>query len=81
MSNTLLSILDVITAEGKHQGWTQKQICQHAGVSEVAISRARKQGDIRFSTLDKLLQSVGMQVTTIADTPLSNLINEGELFQ
>ncbi|WP_198263574.1 helix-turn-helix domain-containing protein [sulfur-oxidizing endosymbiont of Gigantopelta aegis] len=81
MSKSLLSILDAIITEGKHLGYTQKQICQKAGVSEVALSRARKQSDIRFSTLDKLLQSVGLKITTIADIPLSNLINDGELFQ
>ncbi len=81
MTDTLSAILDTITAAGRQRGLTQKQICLKAGVSEVAISRARKQGDIRFSTLNKLLQSVGLQLTTIADTPLAKLINNGELFQ
>ncbi len=78
---SLIQILDNIVAEGKHQGLTQKEICQKAGVSEITISRAKKQGDIRFSTLDKLAKCMGMQLTTGADTPLMTLINDGELFQ
>ena len=78
---SLIQILNNIVAEGKRQGLTQKEICQKAGVSEITISRAKKQGDIRFSTLDKLAKCMGMQLTTSADTPLMTLINDGELFQ
>lgn len=81
MLASLIQILDNIVAEGKRRGLTQKEICQKAGVSEITISRAKKQGDIRFSTLDKLAKSVGLQLTTSADTPLITLINNGELFQ
>ena len=81
MMNSLIQILDDIVAEGKRQGLTQKEICQKSGVSKITISRAKKQGDIRFTTLDKLAKSVGMQLTTTADIPLITLINEGVLFQ
>ena len=77
----LIQILNDIVAEGKRHGLTQKEICQKAGVSEITISRAKKQRDIRFSTLDKLAKCVGMQLTTTADIPLSTLINDGNLFQ
>lgn len=81
MLGSLVQILDDIASEGKRKGLTQKQICQKAGVSEITISRAKKQGDIRFSTLDKLAKSVGVQLTTNADTPLMTLISDGKLFQ
>ena len=81
MSDSLIQILDDIVTEGKHRGFTQKEICQKAGVSEITLSRARKQGDIRFSTLDKLAKSVGMQLGVNADIALSRLINDGDLFQ
>ncbi len=81
MSDSLIQILDDIVTEGKQRGFTQKEICQKAGVSEITLSRARKQGDIRFSTLDKLAKSTGMQLAISADIPLSRLINDGDLFQ
>ena len=81
MINSLLQILDNIVTEGKRQGLNQKEICQKAGVSEITLSRAKKQGDIRFTTLEKLVRSVGLQLTLIADIPLSNLISDGDLFQ
>ena len=80
MSNDLISILDEIVQQGKKKGLKQKDICLKAGVGIITLSRARKQGDIRFSTLEKLANSVGLKLNLVADDPLIELVDKGELF-
>ncbi len=80
MTYDLIPILDEIIRQGKKKGLKQKDICLKAGVGVITISRARKQGDIRFSTLEKLANSVGLKLTLVADDPLIELVEKGELF-
>ncbi len=80
MPHNLTPILDEIVRQGKKKGLKQKDICHKAGVGPVTISRARKQGDIRFSTLEKLANSVGLKLTLVTDDPLIELVEKGELF-
>lgn len=80
MSDDLNIILDEIVQQGKKKGLRQKEICLKAGVGIITISRARKQGDIRFSTLEKLANSVGLKLSLVPDDPLIELVEKGELF-
>ena len=80
MSESLLSILDEIIRVGQQQGLNQAEICQKAGVSVITLSRAKKQADIRFSTLEKLANSVGLCLTLSADHSLVRIIEKGDLF-
>lgn len=81
----VMQILDT----ARKQGYNQKQLAELADLDEVALSRLKKAGDARFSTLDTLGRSVGKKLVWIddkADTGIdgpdvAELVTSGTLFK
>ena len=81
MPNQLNVIFEQIIQEGKKQQLTQKDICRKAGIDESTLSRAKKAGDMRYSSLEKLANAVGLKLSLITDDALIELIDSGDLFE
>ncbi len=80
MKDKLNKLLDDILKNAKKKGLDQKKISQVTQISESTISRAKKNKDIKFSTLEALANSVGMTITLSPDNDLVQDILEGNLF-
>ena len=74
-------ILQQVLVLGKEQGLTQMTLAQRAGITPEALSRAKKGGDMRVSTLNELAHVVGMKLALVSDAPLREKINSGRLFE
>ncbi|MEA2079956.1 MAG: hypothetical protein U9P00_08885 [Pseudomonadota bacterium] len=81
MSDTLIGLLNEIIDTAERQGMNQAQLVEQAGLGEVTLSRAKKAGDLRYSTLERLAKAVGLRVTLSPDVPMARKIETGELFK
>ena len=77
----IADLLQQILALGKEQGLTQIALAQRAGITPEALSRAKKGGDMRVSTLNELAHVVGLKLSLVADVPLREKIDSGTLFE
>jgi transcriptional regulator with XRE-family HTH domain len=74
-------LLQQILSLAKQQGLTQLTLSQRAGITPEALSRAKRGGDMRVSTLNELAHVVGLELTLVADAPLRKKIDSGTLFE
>jgi transcriptional regulator with XRE-family HTH domain len=74
-------LLPQILALAKEQGLTQITLAQRAGITPEALSRAKKGGDMRLSTLNALSHVVGLKLSLVPDAPLREKIDSGRLFE
>jgi len=80
MSDTA-DLLSQILKLGKEQGLRQFDIARRAGIKPESLSRAKKAGDMRASTLNELARVVGMKLSLAPDKPLIDKIDSGTLFE
>ena len=76
-----VKLLQQLLAQGKAQGLTQIALAQRAGITAEALSRAKKAGDMRVSTLADLARGVGLRLALVPDSPLQEKIESGQLFE
>lgn len=62
MSISILDLLEQVITEAKSRGISQKQLAEQAGLTPVGLSKAKKRGDIRASSLALLGLQVGLQL-------------------
>lgn len=74
-------LLQKILKLGKEKGLKQFDIAQRAGIKPESLSRAKKSGDMRVSTLNALAHAVGMKLALVPDKPLVEKIDSGTLFE
>jgi DNA-binding phage protein len=74
-------LLQQLIAQGKAQGLTQVALARRAGITAEALSRAKKAGDMRVSTLADLARGVGLRLALVPDSPLQEKIESGRLFE
>ena len=75
------NLLQQILVLAKTQGLTQIALAQRAGITPEALSRAKKGGDMRLSTLNELARVVGLKLSLVSDEPLREKIDSGRLFE
>ena len=75
------NLLQQILALAKEQGLTQIALAQRAGITPEALSRAKRGGNMRISTLNELAHVVGLKLALISDAPLREKIDSGRLFE
>ncbi|MGB5306252.1 MAG: hypothetical protein WBO06_00260 [Gammaproteobacteria bacterium] len=80
MSDTTDLLLRLLKL-GKQQGLRQRDIALRAGIKPESLSRAKKAGDMRASTLNRLAHVVGMKLALVPDKPLIDKIDSGTLFE
>lgn len=74
-------LLQQILLRGRENGLTQMEIAQRAGIKPESLSRAKKSGDMRVSTLLALAHVVGLKLALVPDRPLVEKIDSGTLFE
>jgi len=73
-------IINEIINAAKLQDISQGELAARAGIRQETLSRAKKNSNLRFSTIEQLAQIVGLQLKLIADNPVADKIQEGTLF-
>ena len=76
MSETT-ELLQQILALGKQQELTQIVLAERAGITPEALSRAKRGGDMRVSTLNDLAHVVGKKLSLVSTSPLREKIDSG----
>jgi transcriptional regulator with XRE-family HTH domain len=80
MSQTF-DLLQAVLRKARELGLSQRDIASRAGITPESLSRAKKAGDMRVSTLNELAAAVGLKLTLVADQPLIEKIDSGSLFE
>jgi len=73
-------IINEIINAAKSQSISQGELAARAGIRQETLSRAKKNSNLRFSTIEQLAQIVGLQLKLIADNPVADKIQGGTLF-
>jgi len=73
-------IINEIIALAKTQNISQGELAARAGIRQETLSRAKKNSNLRFKTIEQLAQIVGLQLKLITDNPVADKIQEGTLF-
>jgi transcriptional regulator with XRE-family HTH domain len=81
MMNQPFELLQVVLRKAREQGLSQRDVARRAGITPESLSRAKKAGDMRVSTLNELAAVVGLKLALIADQPLIAKIDSGSLFE
>jgi transcriptional regulator with XRE-family HTH domain len=81
MMNQPFDLLQVVLRKAREQGLSQRDVARRAGITPESLSRAKKAGDMRVSTLNELAAVVGLKLALIADQPLIAKIDSGSLFE
>ncbi len=73
-------IINEIIALAKTQNISQGELAIRAGIRQETLSRAKKNSNLRFKTIEQLAKIVGLQLKLIADNPIADKVQEGTLF-
>lgn len=73
-------IINAIIKAAKSQNISQGELAARAGIRQETLSRAKKNSNLRFSTIEQLAKIAGLQLKLIADNPVADKIQEGTLF-
>jgi transcriptional regulator with XRE-family HTH domain len=73
-------IINEIIDAAKSQNISQGELASRAGIRQETLSRAKKNSNLRFSTVLQLAQIVGLTLKLNTDNPVAEKIQEGTLF-
>lgn len=73
-------IINEIIEKAKAQNISQGELAARAGIRQETLSRAKKNSNLRFKTVEQLALIVGLKLKLIADNPIADKIQEGSLF-
>jgi len=73
-------IINEIIDAAKSQNISQGELASRAGIRQETLSRAKKNSNLRFSTVLQLAQIVGLTLKLNTDNPVADKIQEGTLF-
>ncbi len=73
-------IINEIIDAAKSQNISQGELSSRAGIRQETLSRAKKNSNLRFSTVLQLAQIVGLTLKLNTDNPVADKIQEGTLF-
>ena len=79
--NQTFELLEGVLRKARELGMNQRDIARRAGISPESLSRAKKAGDMRVSTLNELAAVVGLKLALVGDQPLIAKIDSGSLFE
>ncbi len=74
------SIINDIIEAAKARNISQGELAARAGIRQETLSRAKKNANLRFSTVEQLAQVAGLKLKLIADNPVADKIQDGTLF-
>jgi DNA-binding phage protein len=73
-------LLRIIIEAGASQGLREKDILSRAGLGKTTLSKIKKSGDTRISTLLRLAKTVGLRLTLAPNNPTLDQLLNRELF-
>lgn len=73
-------IINEIIDAAKSQNISQGELASRAGIRQETLSRAKKNSNLRFSTVLQLAQIVGLTLKLNTDNPVADKIQDGTLF-
>ncbi len=73
-------LLEQIVQAGASRGWHEKDILARAGLGKTTLSKIKRSGDTRLSTLSRLASTVGLKVTLAPNNPTVEQILQRRLF-
>lgn len=73
-------VINEIIEKAKAQNISQGELAARAGIRQETLSRAKKNSNLRFKTVEQLAQIVGLRLKLIPDSPVAEKIQEGTLF-
>jgi transcriptional regulator with XRE-family HTH domain len=73
-------IINAIIEAAKSQSISQGELAARAGIRQETLSRAKKNSNLRFSTIEQLAKIAGLQLKPIADNPVADKVQDGTLF-
>lgn len=62
MSKHIQTLINQLLSTAKSRGLPQSQLAEMAGISAVGLSKAKKRGDMRASTLEKLGNQLDLEL-------------------
>ena len=62
MSKHIQTLINQLVSTAKSRGLPQSQLAEMAGISAVGLSKAKKRGDMRASTLEKLGNQLDLEL-------------------
>lgn len=73
-------LLRLIIEAGTSRGLREKDILNRAGLGKTTLSKIKKSGDTRVSTLSRLANAVGLRLTLASNNPTLDQLLKRELF-
>lgn len=73
-------LLRLIIEAGTSRGLREKDILNRAGLGKTTLSKIKKSGDTRVSTLSRLANAVGLRLTLAPNNPVLDQLLKRELF-
>lgn len=73
-------LLHRIIEAGVTHGLREKDILSRAGLGKTTLSKIKKSGDARVSTLSRLAHVVGLRLTVVPNNPTLDQLLNRELF-
>jgi DNA-binding phage protein len=73
-------LLRLIIEAGASRGLREKDILIRAGLGKTTLSKIKKSGDARISTLSRLAHAVGLRLTLAPNNPTLDQLLNRELF-
>ncbi|GMR01361.1 MAG: hypothetical protein BMS9Abin19_0738 [Gammaproteobacteria bacterium] len=77
---TKSDIINEIIEAAKAQNISQGELAARAGIRQETLSRAKKNPNLRFKTVEQLAQIVGLKLKLTTDNPVADKIQDGTLF-
>ena len=65
MSRHIRSLLQQLIAAARARGLSQAQLAESAGISAVGLSKAKRRGDLRASTLEALGEGLDLELALV----------------
>ncbi len=73
-------LLRLIIEAGANRGLREKDILSRAGLGKTTLSKIKKSGDARMSTLARMANAVGLRLTLAPNNPTLDQLLSRELF-
>ena len=73
-------LLRLIIETGASRGLHEKDILSRAGLGKTTLSKIKKAGDTKISTLSRLAKAVGLRLTLAPNNPTLDQLLNRELF-
>lgn len=73
-------LLNLIIEAGASRGLREKDILKRAGLGKTTLSKIKKSGDARVSTLSRMAHAVGLRLALAPHNPTLDQLLNRELF-